>query len=273
MRIALSSRTAGRLLAAFCAISMSALPCRPQSAQPQATPLMHFDIFTVKPNKTGGGGMSVSWHDNVFAATNVNLKFLVQLAYNIRQPLIENLPKWGESAHWDVQGKISDFDPALDKKMTIEQKRAMQRELLEHTFGLRVHNDTKEQLVYEMVIAKTGLKMTENTVDPNALDAKGKTGMMLMNDDRLDAQGATMENITKALEGVVDRTIVDKTGLTGKYDVKLRWLPETSSVKPDDDALPGIFAALQEQLGLKLQPAKGNVNVLVVDAAQLPEEN
>ena len=256
----------------LCPVLLPVMQGKGQSAEQVAAP-MHFDIYTVKPNKAGADAMSVSWHDNVFSATNVNLKFLLQLAYNIRQPLIENVPKWGGSDHWDIQGKVSDFNAALEKKMTIEQKRAMQRELLGHTFSIRAHIETRVQPTYEMVIAKTGLKMPENTLDPEAAENKGKVGSMSMNDARLDAQGVKMENVTKALEGVVERTIIDKTGLTGRYDVHLHWLPEKSAAKPDDEAQPGIFTALQEQLGLKLQPARGDVDVLVVDAVQLPEEN
>jgi bla regulator protein BlaR1 len=263
------NRAAMLCVAAFLLV----VPCQPQTAHPQTAPLMHFDIYTVKPDKTGGGGMSVSWHDNVFSATNVNLKFLLQIAYNIRQPLLENVPKWGESGRWDVQGKISDFDPVLEKSLTIEQKRSMQRDFLAHAFAIRAHIETRVQPTYEMVVAKTGLKMTENTLDPDSPEAKGKLGSMSMNNGRLDAQGVKMENITKALEGEVERTIVDKTGLTGSYDAHLHWQPEKGAVKPDDEAQPGIFTAIQEQLGLKLQPSKGDVDVLVVDAAQLPEEN
>ena len=265
-------RTSHAAVLSVTALLLSA-PCKAQTAQPQVTAPMHFDIFTAKPNRDGADAMSVSWHDNVFSATNVNLKFLLQLAYNIRRPLIENVPKWGDSDHWDIQGKVSDFDPVLEKKLTMDQRRAMQREFLEHVFSVRAHVETRVQPTYEMVIAKTGLKMPENTIDPDSPEAKGKVGSMSMNDSRLDAQGVKMENISKALEGVVERTIVDKTGLTGKYDVHLHWLPEKNAAKPEDEAVPGIFAALQEQLGLKLQPSKGDADVLVVDAVQMPEAN
>ena len=267
-------RLMSRVAAVICAAaSLLVIPSGAQTAQPQVTAPMHFDIYTVKPNKGGGYSTSVSWHDNVFSATNVNLKFLLQLAYNIRQPLLENLPKWAGPDRWDIEGKVSDFDPAIEKKMTDDQRRAMQREFLEHAFGIRAHIETRMQATYDLVVAKTGLKMPENTIDPDSPEARDKVGSMSMSDARLDAQGVKMGNITKALEGVVERTIVDKTGLTGRYDVHLQWSPARGAAKPDDEALPEIFTALQEQLGLKLQPSRGEAEVLVVDAVQLPEEN
>ena len=234
----------------------------------------HYDIISVKPNKSGKGGWSWGGRDNTYQATNVTLKFLLENAYDIRGALLINVPKWGDSDHWDIQGKISDYDPALAKKMTKEQDRGMLQELLATAFHVRAHRETKVLPVYELVVAKDGVKMAENLVKDTDPDAKGRTGSIMTNDGKIEALGITTDQLAHSLQGIVERNVIDKTGLTGKYDFKLKWTPEhQGATKLDDDAATSIFAAVQEQLGLKLQPAKAPVETLVVDAAELPSEN
>ena len=161
--------------------------------------------------------------------------------------------------------------------------------LLADRFKLKVHPETREQPVYALVIAKNGPKLTEaksGDTYPNGIkDAfDGHTGPGVVNSSkhRIAGQAIPISTLVMILTQTVDRTVMDKTALTGKYDLKLDWTPETaastspgtdSAVPPPDDSGPSIFTAIQDQLGLKLEPAKAQVEVLVIDHVEQPSPN
>jgi bla regulator protein BlaR1 len=190
------------------------------------------------------------------------LKSIITSAYGVREVLISGLPVWAEEARYDIQARTSDAGPGTPEALSREQRRALMAAMLEDRFHLKVHIATKTLPVYDLVLAKGGPKFSESAGEPH-VDARK---------NEFTAIASTALTVSYLLEEIVDRTVIDRTGLTSRYDFHVRWSPETAG-SPDSDALPSIFTALQEQLGLKLQPGKGLVQTLVVDHIERPGEN
>jgi uncharacterized protein (TIGR03435 family) len=260
-------------------------PTAPPAA---ATPApMEFDVVSVKPNTSENGMMRVMTRPGIFSATGVTLKTLIQQAYNIREDLISSGPGWVGSSAWDIEGKISPADADALKAMTNEQRNAAQRQMMQHAlvdrFKLQTHIETKTLPVYELVLAKSGSKLKEadpNNTYPTGIkgpDGIGRAGSIRIEPGKLMGQGLPISSLTNILSRNVERTVIDKTGLTGKYDLTLTWKPEDDHGGQENGAAdanaPDLFTALQEQLGLKLVSTKGPVDTLVIDHVEKPAEN
>lgn len=170
----------------------------------------------------------------------------------------------------------------------------MLQSLLAERFHLVVRRDTKEMPVYALVVDKNGPKFKEaHESDPSIVDLKNPPGVTgrprftIVRRGRLTAQGVDMKSLADDLSNFLGRVVVDKTGLARSYDVKLEWQPDENQVAmfqtmgvpegfgaPSPDAhLPSIFAALQEQLGLKLESQKGPVEIFTIESVERPSEN
>jgi uncharacterized protein (TIGR03435 family) len=221
----------------------------------------HFDVVAIRENRSAGRNAGMSLRNGSLEVSNLFLKSIITSAYGVREVLIFGLPGWAEEARYDIRARITDADPKTDD-LSREQRRALMAALLEDRFHLKVHMATKTLPVYDLVVAKGGRKFSESAGERN-VDARK---------NEFTATGSPALTVSYLLEDVLDRTVVDKTGLKGTYDFHLRWSPEMAGT-PDSDALPSIFTALQEQLGLKLQPNKGPVQTLVVEHIDRPTEN
>jgi len=269
MRMRRSWNVVGLVLLALMTVSASG-----QSAAPQS-----YDAVAIKPNKSGSGGSRISTNDGRFQATNVSLLNLLVNAYGIRVGLISGLPGWAESARYDINAKVIDYDPKAS--FTKEQRQAMMAAVLEDRFHVKVHIEVKELPVYDLVVTKDGPKFTEsppalpqNADEPKKPSNRGNMGISGRDGSmELTAWANPMTNFVGSLSNVVDRTVIDKTGLKGEYDFHMKWTSDTAPQPAADDAAPLLFTAIQEQLGLKLVPSKGPVNTLVVDHVEQPTEN
>ncbi len=211
-------------------------------------------------------------YNNIFTASNVSIRELLQQSFNIRQELISGLPSWAEGARFDISAKIVDLDMEALRKLKRPQREMMLRSLLVERFGLKWHIETKSLPIYEMVVAKGGAKLKPNpeTSNPN--------GSMSTKNNDFTAHNIQLISLAELLSDELQRPVRDKTGLDGRYDFELKWSRDESSAAPSGDsnagdALPSFFTALQEQLGLKLQPAQGPVDTLVIDHLEVPTEN
>jgi len=263
----------------------------PQTANPVVKPI-EFDVVSVKPDKSESGMIRMMNRPDGYSGTNVTLKMVLEMAYGIKEDLISGEPSWVDSTNFDIEAKLTPEDVAALKNLTDDQRALARRHMfqtfLADRFQLKAHVETKQLPVYELVLAKSGLKMKEATPGDtyaNGIkgpDGIGHAGMMRMSNDgssqEVTAQGIPLTSLVALLSRQVHRTVLDKTGLTGKYEVTLKWTSENSSGPEDADngsteAGPSIFTALQEQLGLRLQTAKGPVDTLVVDHVEKPSEN
>ncbi len=232
-----------------------------------------YDAVVIKLNNGLGRGTHVDMDDTTFRATNVPLKHLLVNAFGIREGLMFGLPAWADSLRYDVSAKVTDPDMKVVSHLSREQRQAMIAAILIDRFHLKTHIDLKTLPVYELVVAKDGPKLTASAV---AADSTAPGNMNVHNTD-MTATGVTLSDLAGNLSFPLDRTVIDKTGLTGRYDFRLQWTADNVVNGAADnsaaDAPPNLFTAIEEQLGLKLQPAKGPVETLVVDHVEQPTEN
>jgi uncharacterized protein (TIGR03435 family) len=236
-----------------------------------------FDVVSIKPgdplSERQRIGISPS---GSFEATGVRLSDLIQQAYNIRPFQLVGASGWMETDRYEIHTKDEKPGPSEADigKMTEEQRNAVRdqflgklQRLLADRFQLSVHRETKEMPIYILSVTKGGSKL-------QTLPDDGKPGGGLssrrMDDGKREVIGQklTAAGLARFLSGQIGRTIVDQSGLTGKYDFKLTWAPDMG-----DTTGPSLFTALQDQLGLKLDSSKGPVEVVVVDRAQKASEN
>jgi uncharacterized protein (TIGR03435 family) len=252
-----------------------------------------FDVVSVKPNKSDSGMVRIMAKPDGYSASNVSLKMLIQSAYGIRQDLISGAPNWADSARFDIDAKVAGSDVDALQKLNPEQRRLVLQPLLADRFKLEIHMETKQLPVYELVLAKGGSKLKEATAGDTyasgikGSDGVGRGGLMRVGRGQLTAQAVPMTSLANMLSQQLHRTVLDKTGLTGKYDLELMWTPDQGADPmfkgPDgspqradaapDSSGPSIFTALQEQLGLRLHSSKGPVETIVIDHVEMPSEN
>jgi uncharacterized protein (TIGR03435 family) len=214
---------------------------------------------------------------------NATLKYIVSSAYNVKDDAIVGGPAWIGANHYDIDAKVTPGTDAPPPKLTGAQRRQMIQSLLADRFKLIVHDETKDAPIYELQIAKSGSKLPEST--PNDGFAKGIIGidgnpvpigsLMPLGLGRLFGQAVTIASLIEHLSHELKRPVLDKTGLTGKYDLSLEWTPDsmTASDSPSGASGPSLFTAIQEQLGLKLISTHGPVKTLVIDHVEPPSPN
>lgn len=247
-------------------------------AQQVTPPLPAYDAVVIKLNDGLTRGTHVDADDTTFQARNVTLKHLLVNAYGIREGLLFGLPGWADSLRFDINAKVTDPDLKTLRSLSREQRMAMLVPILTNRFHLKVHIEVKTLPVYELVVAKGGPKLTPSAVPPDAADPDhpGSGNMEVHNTD-MRATGVTLSDLVGNLAFPLDRTVIDKTGLTGRYDFRLQWTADNVATGAADngatDAPPNLFTAIQEQLGLKLQTAKGPVPTLVIDHVEQPTKN
>lgn len=258
-----------RLGTAFMFFAFASTLVHAQQAAIPDSKLPVYDAVVIKPNTSGSGSSRLDSNTDLYNATNVSLKTLLQDAYNVKPDMITGVPKAMESAHFDMQAKVIEPDLDVLKKLDGDQRRAMRRAILLDRFQLQVHTEVKTLPVYEMSVAKEGPKFKVSTSTGNGSSTHTHN---IPHGTELNARNVTMASFAATLYSEVHRTVLDKTGLTGKYDIDMKWSPDDAST-PDPDAGPSVYTALQEQLGLKLQSAKGPVEILVVDHVEMPSAN
>jgi uncharacterized protein (TIGR03435 family) len=242
-------------------------------SEKQGAKLPAYDVVTIKPNRSAGvedydldGGL------DTFSATGISLKKLLESANGMRDEQISGIPAEIDSARFDIEAKIVDNDLDTLKKLTPKQRSEMLLSVLVERFHLQTHTETKTLPVYELVVAKGGPKFNRSAAslaDTSAsrhMDSHGRRELWLT------IENLPLTSLIEILEGQVHRNVVDRTGLAGNYGFTLKWTREGISEEPAE-SYPGIFTALQEQLGLKLQPSTGPVKALVIDHVEMPSAN
>lgn len=231
-----------------------------------------FEVATIKPATPDRPGQSILVdRAGMFTTTNTSLKDLMIFAYGVHPGQIQGLPSWAESDKYDIVGK-----PDHEGMGNDVQIRSMMKKLLAERFNLVLHRENKELSAFTLNVGKNGHKMT---VDENGGNLPGFGGR---GPGSIGVRNSTMEQFAGFLQArIVDRPVVDKTGLSGKYDFTLTWRPDQLGPTPanappppaDLESRPDIFTAMQEQLGLRFQAEKTAVEVLVVDKASKPGDN
>jgi uncharacterized protein (TIGR03435 family) len=217
------------------------------SAQPAR---LAFEVASIRPSASADSRSHDVINEGGIVLTNVNLRQCVEAAYGIQDPELVG-PDWLETARFDIQAK----PPAVHPK---EYLQPMLKTLLEDRFRLAAHRETRTIRAYALAIDKDGLKIKE--VEPG----EGKTNT---SGSRFVGTKVTMNRLVQFLSRILDRPVIDKTGTQGVFDIDLHYAWEELTVTAPKQSLkgPSIFAALREQLGLKLQSEKLPVEVVVID--------
>ncbi|HEY1758742.1 MAG TPA: TIGR03435 family protein [Bryobacteraceae bacterium] len=241
---------------------LALLPVPALFAAPQAPPA--FEVATIKPSPPQEQGhtdtrMSSDTDTGKLNYSNVNLKEVIGKAYKVQQYQITG-PGWIETERYDIVARFAPHSAA-------DQVPLMLQALLAERFKLTLHRDTKELPMYALVVAKGGPKFKSSETETGVSSNSSRTHWHV-------TAKANMRVFAEFLSDEAGRPVVDQTGLTGSYELTLDWAPDDAPVANDGAAGPSIFTALQEQLGLKLDPAKGPVEILVIDRAErTPGEN
>jgi uncharacterized protein (TIGR03435 family) len=244
----------------------------------QQRPRPSFEVASVKPNSSASGNSGVRFTPGRLNAENASLRFLIAWAYKVRVFQLSGGPGWIDSAKYDIDAKA-------EGNASPDQIRLMLQTLIEERFKLTLRREMKEHALYELVVAKTGLKLKESGADCAALaredrsggQPRAQCGAWFSNDTQLNGTKISMSQFVEGLSNFLDLPVIDKTGFAQNFDVHLEWTPDNGGAVPaglpGDAAGPGIFTAVQEQLGLKLQSAKGPIETLVIDHVEKPSEN
>lgn len=294
-------------------IVQSGAPTSPNAAVPTDAAVPAFEVASVKKHANdsdGGRGMRVMMGGpdvSQFRASNVTAKMLIATAYSVKEFQIAGGPSWINSERWDIDAKVEDSLAAELKKLPRQEQQAQQalmlRPLLADRFKLQITRSTKESNVLALVVAKGGPKLKEVPAPdlqaafgpPPVAPARGDSpvlrpggAMMTMGTNglaTLKMSAVPMSSLVNLLSLQVGQQVVDQTGLTGHYDMTLQFSGQglggfpavtVAGDSPNanaDNGAPSLFTALQEQVGLKLESAKGPVDTIAVDHIEEPSEN
>jgi uncharacterized protein (TIGR03435 family) len=269
------------LLAAWFGLAARTSVAQPATAPgtPLATspaPAPAFDVAAIRLHESQPHEHNSIWSspfDGNFNAENISVIALINWAYEMPDTRIIGAPSWAGTTMFNIEAKSG---PEVDQQMHNlpsdagrKQKEQMVQALLADRFGLKVHFETRELPVYNLVVAKGGAKL-------GPLQDSGSHINTWNN--RIEVEMAdSIPYFAAELSKVAGRDVIDKTGITGRYDIKLRFTPDDGpsmlNGQPIPDPPPALFTALEEELGLKLEPGKGPVEVLVIDHIEMPSEN
>jgi uncharacterized protein (TIGR03435 family) len=246
-----------------------------------------YEVVTIKPSKPPSSVrvmIGITGTPDGLTAQNSTIQSLINEAYGTQDFQIIGSPSWLNSEMYDMEAKMDgSVSDALQKLSPAERKLARQKMLqaiLVDRMKLIIHRDYKESAVYNLIVERSGAKLHAANPDdtyPNGFktgEGEVARGMMQIDDGvgskTMTAQGIGIASLVETLSGLTGRTAVDKTGLTGKYDFSLKWKPDDSQA---DTTGPSLFTAIREQLGLKLEPGKSVVEIIVIDHVERPSGN
>lgn len=272
-----------------------------------------FEVVSIKPSRAGKCGPMFQFAPGGRIRTpGISPKFLIEVAYDVKDSQLEGGPPWINSECYDIEAKPDEpAGAALDKLPPDQRKEKigeMLQSLLRDRFKLAIGHTTKELRVYSLVVAKNGPKLKPSdfnpaehpgdeplppSPNPRGGDRPRMQGGLMMRRGHLESTGVDMPMLVGALSMVTHRVVIDKTGLAGRYDFTLNWTPDDTQLAqggpggpgapgggpmgpggpPPESNVPDLFTAIQEQLGLKLEAQKAPVDVLVIQHVEKPSEN
>jgi len=231
------------------------------------------EVATIKPSKPDEQGFMLVFRGGRFQTKNVSLSKLLAFAYGVHDKQMIGLPPWAETEKYDIDAK-----PDTDGSPNRQQFQGMVQKLIADRFRLTFHRDKRDLPVYVLSVAKTGAKLTKSE------NQDGHENFGLRGLGAITVRTATMSNFAAMMqETVMDRPVIDETGLAGRYDFTLNWTPDDSQFgglggklpPPTDNTNPppNLYTAIQEQIGLKLEATKAPTDVMIIDHVEKPSEN
>ena len=235
------------------------------------------EVATIKPSTPNRPGKQFGFRGREFIAMNTNLNDLIAFAYGLHSHQIADAPPWFGTELYDITAV-----PDVPGRPNLKQMGVMVQKLLADRFKLQFHKEKRELSVYAVELGSGGPKMTKTKLEPNDPQGFGFRGL-----GDLIVRNMNMTDFATWMQsGVMDKPVIDQTGLTDRYDFTLKWTPDESQFAqfrgvgavpppPSDDpnAPPTLYTALQEQLGLKMEAKKAPDDVIVIDHVEKPSAN
>ena len=249
-----------------------AIPAPPRAMAADAPTT--FEVATIKPSNPDFQGKLFTVKGREVLTLGTTLSDLITFAYNVHTRQVTGGPPWMESDKYDVTGR-----PLAEGTPNDRQLREMIRTLLEDRFKLAIRRDKRDMQAYAITVGNTPPKLARNETNPNGLPSLLFKGLGM-----LPVVNATMSDFARVMQtAVLDRPVVDRTGLQGRFDFTLNWTPDESQFRSmgvrvppppqDGSGPPGLFTAIQEQLGLRLESVTAPVEIIVIDRVERPSEN
>jgi uncharacterized protein (TIGR03435 family) len=294
MLLASASMLAGTL-GAFAQAPASTPPVDAANQTVADAPLT-YEVVSIKPNKSGTMMMRIMFTPDGISVSGVPVHMMLREAFDISDDQILGEPGWAKNDRFDIEAKVAAEDVPKLKALKPARRWAVMLPVFQDRFALKFHHETRDLTQYVLMVAKGGLKIKEATPDDayadglKAPDGKsGGGGMMRVQRGELIGQGIPLDNLVRFLSFQLQSPVIDKTGLTGKYDINLKWTPDETEggmARPPDGSQseagnpapatttgPSIYTALEEQLGLKLEAHKEPGDVIVIDHIEQPSPN
>ena len=241
----------------------------------QAPSQQDFEVASIRRSEPGnlrgstfeflpGGGLRIA---------NGTLRAILETAYDVREFQILGGPGWVNSERYDILARSADsLSNEAGATNDVKAVRLRLQALLRQRFNLEVHRETRELPEYALEVAKKGPKLIQDDASNGSNNAR--TGIQ-RSCGQMIGTNTTMANLSLMLARQLDRPVLDRTGLTGKYNFQFAWTPDTGpcSGSPESSNAPSIFTALEDTLGLRLESIKGPVDTLIIDRAERPSEN
>ena len=242
-----------------------------QDASPKPTMMAKdaepdWEVVTVRPSDPNDHYDRFDANGRTIVLENKTVEAMLRFAFGVQRSQIAGAPDWVRTERFDAKGTSN-----VEGRPDLKQFQSMVQKLLAERFGLKVHHEQREIPVFALTVARGGPMMAASKGDPNGMpddsggtDAKGRQMRKYTN--------VSMADLAMMMQFHLDRPVVDQTGIKGRYDFRMQWtVDDVQATEPD--APPGLFTAIQEQIGLKLEPVKARADVLVVDAVEQPGAN
>lgn len=261
------------------------LPAPPVPPSDSELTLPTFEVSTVKPSKGDEPSSTLFTPDSV-QIVNIPLISILCTGFRTQLSNIFGAPAWVSKRPFNIEAKVDPEEAAKLASLNLDARRAMLLPLVVERFHLKYHLEKREVTIYSLVVAKGGIKMKEITpAAPGSKEASQPSFLLNMGPGRVESNGTPLAFLALRLSDEVGKTVVDHTGLSGKYAFVLEWTPESnldsgsaagesrSQTDPVTTSASSVFTALQEELGLRLEPKKQLGDVVVIDSIEMPTEN
>lgn len=254
-------------------VSALASPCLVKAQEAK----VFYDVSTVKPH--AAGDQNVDWRSgkDSFRANNVNLIDFIASAWDVRPDQTAGGPAWVIEDHWDMTGKVTEADPETIQKLSKDEVLWMQQKFLSDRFHLKVHLESRTGPVYDMIPAKSGIKLQPL---PASADGTPPTrgGINVRASEggvTLLARGIGIESLIKNVALNMHKTVINKTAIPADalFDFTLHFAQDTGMGASAQSDAPPMREALEQQLGLHLEPNRGSIQTVVIDSIERPTAN
>jgi uncharacterized protein (TIGR03435 family) len=278
----------GFMRRALVCLAMLTIPLllRAQSATPAISePVISYEVVSIKPNHSGSGAANSSLFP-VFSphvsATNVTTKWLLEMGYGIKDFQLSGAPPWINADRYDIAADIEESQFGQIRKLSrddqLQQVQLLIQSLLADRFKLKITRETKQLPIMALAAEKNASKLAQfaDQPYPNPINSPGVIVMEFGRDSQrtVKATKTTMDNFASALSRVLEQQVVNETAVSGNYTFTISWTdPMEAGPSAATDTGPSVQAALEDELGLKLESTKGPVETITIDRIEKPSPN